>query len=73
MACPNNKVNLLKINLPLNSKLVSSSDHYVPPFEFGINGRSTYDYEWVYVCACIFAFICAGKFFGIFKRKLDTN
>jgi len=56
MSLPNNAKNLFKINLPLNAKLVTT-----PPFEFGIQGRGAYDYEWIYVCACIFAFVCAGR------------
>lgn len=56
---PGMTTNRFAINLPINVKLVTEGSKYVPPFEFGIAGRGAYDYEWIYVCACIFAFICA--------------
>ena len=49
------------INLPINADLISSAGHYVPPYEFAIKGRGAYDYEWIVVVACLFAFFAAGK------------
>lgn len=53
--------NFKSINLPINADLVSSGSNYVPPFEFAIKGRGAYDYEWILVITCLFAFFAAGK------------
>ncbi|KAH9254892.1 hypothetical protein BASA81_007142 [Batrachochytrium salamandrivorans] len=50
------------IGLPINAGLQSTPNDFVPVFEYGIAGREMYDYYWIYVCGCVFAFAMA---FGI--------
>ncbi|KAH9250903.1 hypothetical protein BASA81_011291 [Batrachochytrium salamandrivorans] len=50
------------IGLPINAGLQSSPGNFVPDFAYGIAGREMYDYYWIFICGCVFAFTMA---FGI--------
>jgi hypothetical protein len=49
------------ITYPINFNQVGFNPVYgpLPPFEFGLNGKALYDYTWIYVLACIGAFLLA--------------
>lgn len=48
------------IALPINAALTTESQgSFIPPFDFAVQGREGYDYNWVFVLTCIAAFAMA--------------